>query len=472
MANNELAIRFTENSYATKSEVSKELKMSLIDNIWNNILSYRSNFYRYLALKSIENNQLLLCNCPNITSRINSVDSKLIRLMAESLRMGSPVFEEQCKLKTLKLIAKKNQIDVTDDYLIGIINGKFAEISPSHKALQNYFNAEKIIERKYIGTINIDLLAEIYSKVTGNENLTSFYRSEEDNNPENRILIDRIYTCAPINSIEHMMNQLFSFLQVSSLSAVTKAIITYYYVNYIRPFPDYSDEIALLLAKTALASNGLCEFGTFIPLEELLVENPEINSRVMVEVQKTNDVTYFVNYCLKIIDARCDELLDSIAEIKAGRLKKDLYRPDEEKPVVVEETPKVEQTIEETPAVENKNEIQENKEVKPIKVSIDSLSIKEEIAVDHIPAALDEKSAYRLEQHLLELEPTMKKGEARFYSRHCSLGKSYTIAQYKKCIGCVYETARTSMEHLVTLGYYGKQLVNNKKFVYTPIKKN
>ena len=55
MGNNELAIRFTENTYATKLEVSKELKMSLIDNIWNNILGYRSNFYRYLPIKSIEN---------------------------------------------------------------------------------------------------------------------------------------------------------------------------------------------------------------------------------------------------------------------------------------------------------------------------------------------------------------------------------------------------------------------------------
>ena len=44
MANNELAIRFTETKYSTRSEVSRELKMSLIDNIWSNILSYRSSY--------------------------------------------------------------------------------------------------------------------------------------------------------------------------------------------------------------------------------------------------------------------------------------------------------------------------------------------------------------------------------------------------------------------------------------------
>jgi hypothetical protein len=39
MATSELAIRFTEGKYATRQEVSRDLKMSLIDNIWNSILS-------------------------------------------------------------------------------------------------------------------------------------------------------------------------------------------------------------------------------------------------------------------------------------------------------------------------------------------------------------------------------------------------------------------------------------------------
>ena len=61
MGANELAIRFTEETYATKAEVSRELRMSLIDNIWSNILKYRSGFYRYLSLKSIDKNQLMIC---------------------------------------------------------------------------------------------------------------------------------------------------------------------------------------------------------------------------------------------------------------------------------------------------------------------------------------------------------------------------------------------------------------------------
>ena len=68
------------------------------------------------------------------------------------------------------------------------------------------------------------------------------------------------------------------------------------------------------------------------------------------------------------------------------------------------------------------------------------------------------------------MDPALKKGEAYFYARHCTMHMNYTIAQYKKALGCAYETARTSMDHLVKLHYYEKAPFKNK-FVYTPIKK-
>ena len=104
----------------------------------------------------------------------------------------------------------------------------------------------------------------------------------------------------------------------------------------------------------------------------------------------------------------------------------------------------------------------------PVKEITPEHLAEEQIAVAYVPPALDERQASRLAQHLLELDPSLRKHEAHFYARHCTLGKKYTIAQYKKSIGCVYETARTSMDHLVELGYYRKEMVKNK-FVYSPI---
>ncbi|MBO4286198.1 MAG: hypothetical protein J5880_02555, partial [Bacilli bacterium] len=80
----------------------------------------------------------------------------------------------------------------------------------------------------------------------------------------------------------------------------------------------------------------------------------------------------------------------------------------------------------------------------------------------------DEAEAKKLEKQLLELDPLLRKGEAKFYARHCVLGRNYTIQQFKKTNNCAYETARTGMDHLVELGYYRKGAIKNK-FIYTPI---
>ena len=496
MASNELAIRFTEGKYATKNEVAKELRMSMIDNIWDNILKYRSDFTRFLPIKSIEKNQLVVCFCPSINSLVNSADMKLIRLMREYSHIGAQSgelkrFEDEALIKCLKHVAVKHELDVTDAYLRSLVRGDIRETSPSVKILARYLDALNYIKRSFINNTDVDFLAELYQRLLGTTELTEFYRTVDESRYENRVLIDRIYTSAPAVLIDKMMESLFNFIASSSLSAATKAAITYYYINYIRPFPQFSDEIALLMAKAILAHSDLGEVGALIPIESLLCENQEEITRIFLEVQKTWDTTYFVNFALKQFDNKCDELLDYIVKLKTEGVRNEFYGAD------VEKTPTATYTEQKTlfelanesevapqpvptPVVEIRPEPQrveqrpvEQKPVEQPKAEIamelpPQQPVQEQIAVSYIPPALDEKQALRLEQHLLELDPSLRKHEARFYARHCTLGKSYTIAQYKRMIGCVYETARTAMDHLVELGYYRKDS-SNKKFIYTPI---
>lgn len=502
MANNELAIRFTEGKYATRSEVSKELRMSIIDSIWSGILNYRSGFNRYLTIKSIEKNQLVVCFCPSISALVNSADMKLIRLMREYSLINTQNgdlnrFEDFCIVNGLSHLARKNEIEASESYLKSLIHGDIRDAAPSTRLLPRYLKALNFIKRAYVNAIDVDFLAELYSCLMGTNELTSFYRSIEDTNRENRVLIDRMYTSAPVALIEPMMDGLFTFIANSTLSAASKAVISYYYINYIKPFSEYSDEIAVLMAKAILAHENLGEAGVLLPLESLLDENQEDIARLFTEVQKTCDTTYFLNFALKQMEGKCDELLDVIAQLKAEAVRKDYYRQEEkrneqttsyvvEQPSLfdsVNEEPapapaprpvyREEPVREEQPKVEPKPEpvkqpepVVEKPVVEQPKVVVEEQT--EQIAVSYIPPALDEKQALRLEQHLLELDPSLRKHEARFYARHCTLGKSYTIAQYKRMIGCVYETARTAMDHLVELGYYRKDS-SNKKFIYTPI---
>ena len=75
MAGNDLAMRFTEDKYATKNEVARELKITSVDTFWANILAYRSNFYHYLTVRTIEKKMLLVA--PQ-QSRLSSFSSCLL----------------------------------------------------------------------------------------------------------------------------------------------------------------------------------------------------------------------------------------------------------------------------------------------------------------------------------------------------------------------------------------------------------
>jgi len=491
MASNDLAIRFTETKYATRSEVGKELKMSLIDNIWANILSYRSAYNQYLNIKSVDRNSLLVCFCPTVSTSVNELEGKLLRILREYMRMNpsngdAKQFEDAWLIKSLEFVASKYELDVTEPYLRSLVQGNVKEISNTHRVLKHYLNSLTFIKSKFSSPIDIDFLAELYAKIIGDPELTSFYRIKDDKNPENRVLIDPVYTAAPVHLIDSMMNDLFSFIQNGKSSGLVKSIATYYYVNYIRPFPSYNDEIALLMMKAVLAHTGLSELGVLLPFESLLNEKQDVIARLLVEVQKTNDLTYFINFAVPYISDKCEKVLDYIANRNSEEMKKDYYRIEEvsaettepvievKKEPIIEKEPLPREPIFTKPELKQKETIVkpiEKSEPKPIEKEEVREILVEKIAVSYIPPVLDEKQACRLEEHLLELDPSLKRNEAKFYARHCTLGKKYTIAQCKKALGCAYETARTSMDHLMELGYYRKEMVKNKN-VYTPIPRN
>ena len=494
MANNDLAMRFTENKYATKNEVSKELKISVIDGVWDKILSYRSLFYQYLSVKGIDKGQLRVCLCPTIDNKVKNVEEKLARLLNDYRKLDrvngdSQYFELEQSIKCLQNIAVKKNLVSDKETIKKIING-----DRQNRDLANYHDALKFVERKYNNTIDVDYLADLYSLVTGNQELTSFYRDIDNEDVNSSAIISRVYKSAPHNLIEQMMEGLFVFIEKSPLKSVlNKALITFYYVEFVKPFKNYNDEIAVLLAKSVLAHNGFNEFAACLPFEALLNENANEMNRLFYEVQLTSDVTYFLTFALDSVDHIFDRLLDNLADYSSQIIKNDFYRVDdnntdqlslfeevkEEPAPKVEEKkpePKVEQPVEriiikevirEVPAPTEEKKEEPKKEV-PVMETVENKP--QGLAVSFIPEELDEKTALRLERHLLELDVRLKKGQAAFYARHCTLGMYYTIEQYKKATKCVYETARTSMEKLVEFGYYEKKLVG-KKFVYTPVKR-
>ena len=507
MAGNDYAMRFTEDKYATKLEVGRELKVSSVDPFWSNILSYRSHFYHYLTIRTIEKNMLLFCGCPAINSLVNNLEVKLIRVNRECAMLVPNSKEAKnvdyaFRKEIVNLLNESEQLGVGEDFIANVLRGEVVSAIPNNLLLVNYLNALNYIKRAYVNAIDEDFLAELYAKLLGTEELTTFYRSSEDRNPENRVLIDRVYTSAPVTLIGPMMNGLFTFISSSTLPTSLKAMITFFYINYVKPFAKYSEEVALLMAKAVLAHEAFGDTVVSLPLERLLVLPREESARIYVEVQKTADVTYFVDYVYKFLNKYCDSFLDDMAKAKVSEMREDFYQVDEDKTIEEveipeeqpriqtvdlfaaneeeeeEEQPHVEPQPQPAPQIESRQEYRQvpQEEARPVEVetpkkkTVKVTYVQEELAVAYIPVALDEKQAVLLEQDLLERDPELKKGEAKFYARHCTKGKKYTIAQYKKSLRCAYETARTSMDHLAELLYYRKEKIKNK-YVYIPVER-
>jgi len=75
MVMNELTIRYTEERYCTRKEVSEDLCVSMIDPIWKEINQYR-NYYRYTA-KGIK--KVSFCLCAGILKKIVYIQTLLYR---------------------------------------------------------------------------------------------------------------------------------------------------------------------------------------------------------------------------------------------------------------------------------------------------------------------------------------------------------------------------------------------------------
>ncbi|MBO7614832.1 MAG: hypothetical protein J6T15_03955 [Bacilli bacterium] len=401
MASNELGIRFTEAKYATKSEVIKDLRIQAIDSFWSNILAYRSQFNRYLNLKTIDRGLISLCCCSSINALMNNVENKILCLNREFIRIYSDAN------------AMKN-----------VTNTIFNRIATSND-LSNYVELLAYAYSSYNSVNGEDYLAELFSKLTKITEITHFYRTDDSVTKEKTALIDRIYKCAPSKLIEPMMEDLFVFANDMSLSAIAKFALIYFYMVYVRPFDSNSKELAMIYAKSVLAKDALGELAILLPFEEILFDDAMLESYIL-ETQKSLDFTYFVKYFLEQAIPVIENMINTFKNMTC--------------------TP--------TPATSFES-------VQPVFVAKASVSISEKESATVLN---------KIETELIERDPNLKRKEAHFYSRHREIGKSYSIADYKRFSRCVYETARTSMDHLAQLGYYKKIQIKNK-FVYETVER-
>ena len=518
MAVNEYIKKFSNEIYATKNDIVKAMKTPLVDGIWTQVLEYRGDFYESLSLTNYDANRFSVCMTPSISKRLNSFERRLTTILNQYSRLqrnlANEFFKHKVYKKILKIIAKKYNVDTQDTVLDGIIDGTITYNLPTDQLiLQRYYSCLADIEENYLQDIDENTIGDFYSKLMGTDELTSYYR-KTDTDKYSGYSIGRIKIGVAPQHIENAVEQLIKFINYDNQSLIVKAVATLYDIYYIRPFENYSEEIAVLMLKKVLAYNDVNSIAALLCFETLLENKEELEGKIL-DCQKYCDLTYLITYVLNKVEPLVDKIADEIAESQKLTIKKELYQVDEEPKAEVQKEPIFKtapvtvdipilnkEEIGKEPLAQNElerpfNEPYKTSSIETVKPSVETGRTPEEvkayqelvrpvqptlngsekvkfsqnIAISNVPTGLSEEEATRLETHLMEMNPNLSHGQAYFYARHCTIGMSYTVDQYKKCVGCAYETARSSMNNLVLLGYYKKEILK-KKFVYIPVKRN
>lgn len=211
-----------------------------------------------------------------------------------------------------------------------------------------------------------------------------------------------------------------------------------------------------------------------IPISKLNLEEPVVKKPVTVEpiVSKEEEEAKNENERLLAEKARLEAEIARLHEQARLNEEANIKKlADEEEEEVIEETNEEPTLVNEevTPAVEEVVVYEEpTVEVAPVVKT--PIIAKQHQVVEKITSldALKGLENDAFAKALVEMNPTIKYNQALFYVRHRTVGRYYTIGQFKDFLDCAYETARTSMEFMTALGLYRKEQLKNK-FVYTPV---
>lgn len=451
----DFAVRFSDDKYASIDEVKKALAISSIDSIWTRIQNYRSFYRKTLELFSIENKAFSIVLTTPIQQRIVTIEKKLAKDMVYLARLDNSSnqnFIMKALLTLARSYAVENSLTVTDDYILELINKDNIDTPQAFLSLKNYINTIKFYLNRSSNNFDLKILTSFYGKILNKEidpdDFESYGRLIDHNNPADHYVFGRHYNAAPLDKIEPLLKDIVTFNNTKTFTLI-KAIITYFYLIYIKPFDYFNEECSLLTLKYILAHDDLDSVPFLLNLEKsLLNPNDERFNERFILSELSLDLTYFVDYVLEIIEKSIDDFDELISLHDINQIKQEFSSRESNSE---EEIVKI-----------NERGFESNKHFSlPV-------TFEQKVSMPTLPVGLDEKDVDLIAENLLELYPSLKRMQARFYASHCTIGKYYSIAQYKKETGVAYETARTSMDNLVNLGFYKKEQIKNK-FVYTPV---
>lgn len=470
MPTQDIGIRWSEEKYATKDEVRDAYNMSMIDNIWKQIIDYRRLYTKTLDLHNIDRTPYMVVVTQTIQLKVASVERRLSRILVKTHDMkayGKELFAKRRYAKTIEVLDSNYKTNISQEMVSHLLDEDLSTIPSQYSLIYNYIRTLKYYASgHYTDIIDYRLLESILKQIQGvsfdNLTLEKEYR-EEEIETSHYYKNNYVYKAAPIERIADMIDELCNFVRESDLSPVIKAIVANYYLNYVKPFDYLNEEANALFAKICLGHFDFDEASMYLNFEKIVFDTDEKLNKISVECQKTLDLTYYVNYILDLLDEDLKDILDEIVLTERDEIKNEQIDLSEDEGL------NAKSTVEEEAKPSERSVAVMARPVEFVKPQEPSPYIGESnVALPVFPAGLKEQDVEGIVTNLLEVYPYLKRTQAHFYACHCTIGKHYTISQFKKEENVAYETARTSMDFLAENGFYSKTKVRNK-FVYSPV---
>lgn len=470
MPTQDIGIRWSEEKYATKDEVRDAYNMSMIDNIWKQIIDYRRLYTKTLDLHNIDRTPYMVVVTQTIQLKVASVERRLSRILVKTHDMkayGKELFAKRRYAKTIEVLDSNYKTNISQEMVSHLLDEDLSTIPSQYSLIYNYIRTLKYYASgHYTDIIDYRLLESILKQIQGvsfdNLTLEKEYR-EEEIETSHYYQNNYVYKAAPIERIADMIDELCNFVRESDLSPVIKAIVANYYLNYVKPFDYLNEEANALFAKICLGHFDFDEASMYLNFEKIVFDTDEKLNKISVECQKTLDLTYYVNYILDLLDEDLKDILDEIVLTERDEIKNEQIDLSEDEGL------NAKSTVEEEAKPSERSVAVMARPVEFVKLQEPSPYIGESnVALPVFPAGLKKQDVEGIVTNLLEVYPYLKRTQAHFYACHCTIGKHYTISQFKKEENVAYETARTSMDFLAENGFYSKTKVRNK-FVYSPV---
>ena len=458
MATSDLNQKYTIERYCSKSDLTKIFGTQIVEPIWNQLNDFRKHHSIDLSIFDALRIRFKLTYIDATqvkTAEINDHITLLVSSYAK-LQTGTTAyytFTRDMLKNSLRSIAKFKKLDASEVTISNILDGE--ETSNQYKVLERYYRALEVLKRNTNELINEDFLAKYYAILRGEEELTCFYRLTDVETLASKVLVAREYDQGiPSRLIDEIMPVLLDSISNTSVSLATRLASIFFMFNYVKPFDLYNMELACILAKRIIAGTNAGTASIYIPIESF-INNAEFFDEISKEVKRTHDFTYAFLKGADLVNASLDESINRLKEVQTQTIDTEIKIGSEEKKIKEEFGYSAQKKVNQPKTTETKAQIQARLERNALHLENENLSEKE----------LRAKA-----NQMMEIDPYLNKHQANFYVHHCTPGRYYTLQQYVKFTGCVYETARTSMELLAKQGYYRQETIKNK-FVYTPINK-